>query len=350
MTENGIRIYDRYEAIDAQAWDTLVQESDTATWFQTREAYRFYASLPQEMTPFVYAVAEQSTHKAEFSHTTGVRLTGVIVGYITHEQSKVKQYLTRRAIIIGGAMLDTAISDEALSALLTTLRSELAKKAIYIELRNFHDYSRWRKVFADNGFAYQPHLNFQVNCCNAEEMFRNISESRRRQIKKALQSGVEIIEASTEKEVHQYYQLLHQLYLHKVKTPLQSIDFFLQFYHQDLGKFLLVKYEEHIIGGIMCPILPNNTIYEWYVCGQDEQYRKQYPSVLATYAAMDYATKHDIPYFDFMGAGKPDEAYGVRDFKARFGGKEVEHGRYLYVCHPLLYRLGSLGVKILKKR
>jgi lipid II:glycine glycyltransferase (peptidoglycan interpeptide bridge formation enzyme) len=50
-----------------------------------------------------------------------------------------------------------------------------------------------------------------------------------------------------------------------------------------------------------------------------------------------------------MGAGKPDEAYGVRDFKAKFGGKEVEHGRFLCVTKPLLYNIGVLGVKILKK-
>ena len=43
------------------------------------------------------------------------------------------------------------------------------------------------------------------------------------------------------------------------------------------------------------------------------------------------------------------EAYGVRDFKAKFGGQEVEHGRFLYISKPLLYKFGVLGVKILKK-
>ena len=51
-----------------------------------------------------------------------------------------------------------------------------------------------------------------------------------------------------------------------------------------------------------------------------------------------------------MGAGKPDEAYGVRDFKARFGGEQVEHGRFLYINKPLLYRVGKFGVKLLKKK
>ncbi len=345
-----IRIYGRYEDITPQAWDALVQESDTATWFQTREAYRFYASLPQEMTPFVYAVAEESTVKAEFLHTTSVRLTGVIVGYITHEQNKVKQYLTRRAIIIGGAMLDTAISDEALSALLTTLRSELAKKAIYIELRNFHDYSRWRKVFADNGFAYQPHLNFHIDTASPAVVEQNLGKSRKRDIRTSIREGVAPVLHPTLEQVREYYALLQTLYRTKVKTPLFSWAFFEQLYKTDGGHFLLCAYKEKIIGGTVCVCLQGKGVYEWFVCGEDGKYEHVFPSSYATYLGICYAAEGNYPLFDMMGAGKPDEAYGVRDFKARFGGKEVEHGRYLCVCHPLLYRLGSLGVKILKKR
>ena len=70
---------------------------------------------------------------------------------------------------------------------------------------------------------------------------------------------------------------------------------------------------------------------------------------IATFFCLCNAAEHNMPRFDMMGAGKPDEAYGVRDFKARFGGKEVEHGRFLCVTKPLLYKIGVLGVKLLKK-
>ena len=177
-----------------------------------------------------------------------------------------------------------------------------------------------------------------------------MSESRRRQIKKAIKSGVEIIEAQSQDDVIAYYEILKDLYINKVKTPLFPVEFFLSFFDNSFGKYLLVKYEGKIIGGIMCPILKARTIYEWFVCGLDEQYKNQYPSVMATYAAIEYANSNNISCFDFMGAGKPDEAYGVRDFKARFGGEMVEHGRYICVRKPLLYNIGKLGVKLLKKR
>lgn len=333
-----IRIYNRYEDINPQAWDTLVQESDTATWFQTREAYRFYASLPQEMQPFVYAVEE------------GTRLTGVIVGYITHERNKAKQYLTRRAISIGGAMLDEGISNEALSVLLSTMRRELTKKAIYIELRNFHDYSRWRKVFIDNEFTYQPHLNFHIDTSSPAVVEQNLGKSRKRDIRTSIREGVIAIQHPTLEQVQKYYTLLQTLYRTKVKTPLFSWAFFEQLYNTESGRFLLCAYKEKIIGGTVCVCLPGKGVYEWFVCGEDGKYEHIFPSSYATYLGICYAAEGDYPIFDMMGAGKPDEAYGVRDFKARFGGKEVEHGRYLHICHPLLYRLGTIGVKILKKR
>jgi len=39
----------------------------------------------------------------------------------------------------------------------------------------------------------------------------------------------------------------------------------------------------------VCPILQRKVIYEWYVCGLDREIKDVYPSILATWAAIDYA-------------------------------------------------------------
>lgn len=319
-----------YSEIDKQDWRLLAEISPLSTWFQTDEAYRFYQSV-SDMCAFVYGVMEED------------KLVGVIVGYTTQEKCKLKQYFTARAIVVGGPLLDENISESALTMLLQTVKKQQGE-AIYIETRNLHDYSRWKTVFKANGFAYHPHLNIQV-ACTAEHV---MSEQRQRQVKKAIKNGAEICEASSEQEIRDWYQILRQLYRQKVRTPLWSEAFFLQFYRNGVGKYLLVKYNGKVIGGMMCPIFAGKAIYEWYVCGLDEVYREQYPSVMATYAAIEYAKQNDIPMFDFMGAGVPDQPYGVRDFKIEFGGEAVEYGRFLYVRKPLLYNIGKWGVKILK--
>lgn len=330
-------IYYSYEKIENSQWAKLVQKADTATWFQTAEAYTFFASLPSEFKPFVYGVSENG------------QLSGVVVGYVTQEKSRLKQFFTRRAIIIGGPLLDNEISSEALSALLHMVRSELSKQAIYIETRNFNDYSRWKDVFRAQGFDYQPHLNFHIHTTNVEEMERNIGKNRKRDIKTTMRDGVVPVMQPTIEQLGEYYSILQRLYKTKVKTPLFSRDFFEHLYHTAHGHFFLTEYHGRIIGGTVCVCLEKKAVYEWFVCGEDGVYEHIFPSSYATYLGIRYAAENNYPIFDMMGAGKPDETYGVRDFKARFGGEQVEHGRFLCICRPLLYQIGKLGVKLLRR-
>ena len=375
-----------YDQIDQQQWQKLIEASATATWFQTDEAYRFYQSVC-DMQAFAYGVAEveckvesvkckgEENGKADapasspYTLHPSSTLKGVIVGYITRERSALKQYFTRRAIIIGGPLLDEHISDEALSALLSAIAQckveglkfkgvenskadtpaftpyTLHPTPIFIESRNFHDYSKWKSVFETNGFAYQPHYDIHVHCSAQHRL----SERRQRELKRAIKNGATVAEAQSEQEIRDWYQILHRLYREKVRTPLFSEDFFLQFHRNRVGKYLLVKYEGKVIGGMMCPILDGKAIYEWYVCGLDEEYRDLCPSVVATHAAIEYAKNHGLPLFDFMGAGVPDQPYGVRDFKMEFGGELMEYGRFLCVRKPLLYWIGKMGVKLIKR-
>ena len=353
-----------YPDIDPQQWQALIDRSPYATWFQTKEAYEFYAALSSELIPFAFGIEECRGDEAmrQLGDKDGSRLVGVIVGYITRERNAIKQYFTRRAIIIGGPVIDNDATAEEVAALLNAVkklqRSDLQPKGrttatrstglspIYIETRNFHDYSRWKEVFETCGFLYQPHYDIHVHC-NAQHQ---MSERRQRELKRAIKNGAMVCEAQTEQEVRDWYQILHRLYREKVRTPLFSEEFFLQFYRNGVGKYLLVKKDDKVIGGMICPILPGKAIYEWYVCGLDEEYRELSPSVVATHAAIEYAKENGLPLFDFMGAGEPEFPYGVRDFKMEFGGELKEFGRFLCIRKPLLYWIGKIGVKWLKRR
>ena len=327
-----------YKQINRQQWSELVQMSETGTWFQSPEAYDFFASMPELMAPFVYAAEESG------------ELRAVCVGYVTKEPNSLKQFFTRRAIIIGGVVVATNCAKEDIAILLSYIRKELHTKSIYIETRNFNDFSPWKEAFETAGFTYQPHLNFHFDCTDREAMWTGLSETRKRQIHKAQKNGVVIEKAQTEKEVVDWYAILLDLYRRKVKTPLFPLSFFLAFFRQKRGIYLLIKTEGKVIGGIMCPIKEEQCIYEWFVCGMDSSYKSLSPSVMATWAAMEYAHTHQLPRFDIMGAGEPGVPYGVRDFKAEFGGKLVEHGRFLCVTKPLLYKIGTIVVKILKRK
>lgn len=326
-----------YHDIDQQQWRELIQSSPYATWFQTKEAYEFYTSLPEEMTPFALGIEENG------------HLAGVIVGYTTQEKNPIKQLFTARSIIIGGPLLDEHISSDAISALLVAVK-RVTKNSIYVETRNFHSYAHWQSVFEANGFTYQPHLNFHIDTSSFDLVESRLGKNRKRDIKTSLRDGAMIIEHPTIEQVRTYYALLKHLYTTKIKTPLFSWDFFEKLHAHPNGRFILVELNGEIIGGTVCVVLPNKCIYEWFVCGRDGDWKSIFPSSLATYAGIRYAAEHGCSRFDMMGAGKPNETYGVRDFKARFGGELVEHGRYLCVRKPLLYWIGKIGVQWLKRK
>ena len=324
-----------YHEIDQQQWSELVQSSPYATWFQTDEAYRFYQSV-SDMQAFAYGVTEDG------------RLVGVVVGYTTQEKCSLKQYFTARTIVPGGPLLSQEISNQALSTLLIALNKQL-NNTIYIECRNYNDYSPWKVVFESLGFQYNKHLNYHVDTTSIDLAQSNIGKHRWRYIRLSMRDGASIVENPTIEQVRAFYTILLDLYRTKVKTPLWSWEFFEKLYSVENAKYILVELDGKIVGGTACVCLPGKAVYEWYACGLDNCRDDIRPLSVAIWGEMQYAAENGYPLFDFMGAGKPDEPYGVRDFKAEFGGELVEQGRFLCIRKSLLYKIGKLGVKWLKR-
>jgi hypothetical protein len=333
-----MNIHNSIREIDQVQWKELVNNSTTASFFQTPECYLFFDSL-SFLKAFVYGVSENG------------KLMGIICGYIIANGNFLKRFFSRRAIVPGGILLSPNISDKAICLLLENTKKELSKEAIYIEIRNYNDYNSFRSVISSTGFKYQPHLNFHVYTPNIETVTSKLSSSKRRQIKLSIKSGTEIVKAETSKDVHDYYALLKELYKIKVKLPLFPEEFFEKLILLSNADILLIKLHDKIVGGITCVYLDNRCVSEWFVCGEDGNVEKNvYPSVLATWAGIEHAAMFGFQKFDFMGAGNPNGDYGVREFKAKFGGDMVEFGRFLYVCEPFLYNLGKYIVKKLKKK
>lgn len=361
-----------YKEIDRGEWSRLVQTSSTGTWFQTPEAYEFFESMPNLFLSFVIGVAS-NLPSLKGSGGDRLLLRGVCVGYVTVEKNPIKQYFTRRAIIIGGPVIANDATSEEVETLMIAVRNQfkildlrfkILNSPIFIETRIFNDYSRWKGAFEKAGFEYKKHLNFHVDCTEKEQMWERLSENRKRQVRhvngdfKFKISNLRFDNLSvTEQDVREWYSILSELYRKKVKTPLWPVEFFIEAYRQGIGQFMLVRHEGKIIGGSMVVVLKSEgvselenegCVYEWFECGLNAQYKEQYPSVMATYMGMCYAAEQGIGRYDMMGAGVPDVPYGVRDFKAEFGGQLVEYGRFVCVREPILYKIGVLAVKMMR--
>ena len=284
-----------------------------------------------------------------FSVSIGPRIDGFLAGYIQKDGRLLKKFFSRRAIINGGPLISASMSSESIKELLAQCIQGLKGKAIFIEIRNFEDYTKYRQVFEACNFIYEPHYDFIINTESVEVAEMNLGKSRKRDIKYSLNNGATVIYNPTIEQINSFYSILSNLYKTKVKTPLFPIDFFLKLNQVPFSQFILIELFGEIIGGTVC-IFDDETVYEWFACGKDGIYKNVFPSTLATWSGIKFAAETGHKRFDMMGAGAPgDGGYGVRDFKAKFGGELVEYGRFKYICNKPLYLIGTLGVKLLKR-
>ena len=327
--------------IPTNNWTSFVRDHPYGSVFQTKEIFDLFTKT-NKFEPLILCAFDDKNE-----------MCGLLLGVYIHEKGGLGKLLSSRFVIYGGPLLtgNKKKQPECLDALLRALVEDSRKKALFIQFRNFFSQKHLLTVYKKHGFELIQRLNYIIDLSNQEKIQHNISESRQRQIKKALNNGSSIIKAESIEQVKEFYKILYELYRDKIRKPLPDWSFFENFYKESregkLGIIHLIKYENKIIGGILAPVFNTKCIYEWYVCGLDRKYKEQYPSVLATWAGIDYAIQNNIKSFDFMGVGKPDQEYGVRNFKARFGGELVNYGRLTRINNQFLYNIAELGYNVL---
>lgn len=331
------KIEQEVDEIDFPKWASFVRQHPNGNFFQTPDFYRFIGKVPGLQPVVVAALSEEGS------------ILGIIVGTIQKERGYLKSKFSSRLIVRGGPLLAQS-SSQVTDQLLTYLVKQYRRQCIFFEFRNLHSLKDKEVYFLKNNFTYSDYLDFIIDTNKFKESIHKLSSGKKRQVKKSLENGARILENVTIEQVKKFYLILKELYNKKVKKPLPPWDFFEQFYyHPELGRFFLVEYSGEIAGGIMCPIYDDKIIYEWYIAGEDGKYKGIYPSVLATWAPIKYALNKDLSQFDFLGAGNPDEEYGVREFKSSFGGDMVNYGRFTRVNNKVLYFIGKTGLGVLRK-
>jgi serine/alanine adding enzyme len=325
-------------------------------------------------------------------------VAGKMQAMVIREGGGPKGFLTARAIVQGGPLIARIKVDDrsaipetghsmgpvdglaggVFEGLVTGLVGDLKRRVNYIQLRNYFGFSAVQHEFLlGKGFGFEPEVNFVVRLEADKDPLAGFHGSRRRQVRKGLASGAEVFMAEKATEVSDFYAILKGIYRTRAQKPLASVDLFLHFLEgpcrEGRGAFLLVRYRGVVIGGIMLllddkpgielqgaggsgfdfggggPGLPEQAMrkaYEWYVGGLDQEFPQCHPSVLATWAGIDFAWRNGFQAFDFLGAGNPAVPYGVRAFKSKFGGMQTNYGRYLLIARPTIYKLGKLGVKV----
>ncbi len=258
--------------------------------------------------------------------------------------------LTTRAILYGSVLYTPGpVGQAALNTLLQTYRRQTRGKVLLTELRNLSDLSDVQPALADNGFIYEAHLNYLIDLARpVEAIMQGIGARTRKNIRRALRDErMQVIEITRRDQIGICYELLRQTY-QAAHVPLADRSLFDAtfdvLYHKGMVKFLLVKIEDAYAAASV-ELLFKDTIYGWYG-GLDRAFSSHNPNELLIWHILEWGARNGFRVYDFGGAGKPDEPYGVREFKAKFGGELVCFGRNTCVHAPLLFGLSTWGYKI----
>jgi CelD/BcsL family acetyltransferase involved in cellulose biosynthesis len=262
-------------------------------------------------------------------------------------------HLTTRAIAFSGALCtpDQA-GREALAFLLASYTQKAGKKALYTELRNFSDTSFIQPVYEKFNFVYEEHLDYLIDLdCSPETVLLNIGSRTRKHIRKGLRKGSVTVEQVADRTyLSDWYELVTRTY-RTAHVPLADRSLFETAFDilHPLGKvkFWLARIGSTCIAASV-ELLHKDVIYGWYG-GVDREYSDEVPGEIIMWHILKWGAENGYRFYDFGGAGKPNEEYGVRDFKAKFGGKLVCFGRNTWVPNPLLLQVSKSVYSLYRK-
>jgi len=183
-----------------------------------------------------------------------------------------------------------------------------------------------------------------------EKQFKALHKGRRKNIRRAERLNLVFREVKNRAEFTKAYELVKSTY-QKVRLPMPDKDYFSIAYdklaQKDIFKTFVAVFNNQIIATRMV-LCFNHSIYDWYA-GASEKHLDKYPNDYLPWKIMQWGKNNGYKTFDFGGAGKPGEEYGVRDFKLKFGGELVNWGRFEKVHQPLMLQTGKVGFALWKK-
>jgi serine/alanine adding enzyme len=309
---------------EAQIWEQFVYDHPQGNIFQSPDIAAVYKKT-KYYTPVTIAAVDAD------SNTILSLLNGVI---IKEFDRFFFERFTARSIITGGPLfLDNEAGRISVKKIMEYYDSKFGKEVVYTETRNLWDI---KEQIILPGYEYEDHLNYLIDLTAGDQkIWTKLSKARKYGINKSKKMGVEIHEMNTSDELPILYNLLAETYK-KARHPLADISLFNSLFSVLLPKkrvkIFFAKHEENYIGAIII-LIYKNKIYDLYSCSKVE-YSHYYPSDRLVWHVLEWGSANHYSVFDFMGAGKPQEKYGVRDFKKQFGGTLVNFGRLKKIHSP----------------
>jgi serine/alanine adding enzyme len=344
-------------SLDEANWRRFVQEHTQGNIFHTPEVFHVYERAAGHSPALWAAVEDQKNgnlgpgEERILALFVPVEIT-VSTGSRTFLGGPLRRLATR-AVVFGSVLAAPGPRGaEALGRLLEAYRQDTDGRLLFTELRNITPLDGLQPVLEGHGFAYEEHLNYLIDLDRPPEaIMQDISKRTRKQIRRGLRKGEVVVEEVQDRQgLAECYELLRQTYA-AAQVPLAGASLFEAAYDLLLPRGMVRFFLARVDGkAVACSVdlLYKDRSYGWYG-GTDRHFSAQNPTEILTWHVFEWSAQNGYRIYDFGGAGKPGEEYGVRDFKAKFGGELVSYGRNTCVHAPVLLTASKVGYGFLRR-
>ena len=173
----------------------------------------------------------------------------------------------------------------------------------FIKVQNIEDSRFAYGTLRGHGFVPIRDLRMYISLHSKAPQER-LTRAYRAHIRKAESDGVTYHRATTQEDIDEGIQLLHNYYISKTRRlpTKKSLDIMLHNTDGTLSeraKMFIVTYKGKAIGSSYC-LYDNERAYLAYSCGLRKSHPMQYPGIMAIWAALSDAHKQGFAHFEFL--------------------------------------------------
>ncbi len=320
-----------------QQWDRYVSAHPQGGVFHTSAMHHALAETPKHQPTSMVAVDQDDEIVAMLSSTRIETVTGLASSFAS------------RCVWYAEPICDsTEVGRDGLRRLIDEHERRVGSRIVFSEVRPLFAPGHEKSILQSCGYEYKDYLNYLVHTSSdVDTLWSALRKSARKKIRQSEKRGVEIRIDNTHAGVDRMYDLVAQTYA-RSKVPLASRQLFhaaLDHFDSAVVQIRLASHEgKDVAGGI--GLVFGDRFFAWY--GGSLRLQGILPFDCLTWDEIKWASENHVAIYDFGGAGWPEEDYGPREFKAKFGGELTHFGRYQKIHSQWKYVVAERGYRVLR--
>jgi CelD/BcsL family acetyltransferase involved in cellulose biosynthesis len=306
------------------AWDDFVRAHPKGSIFHSSQMVH------------VFQAAKHHSPLALAAIGAGGEIVAMLVGVRVQTLPDPLGRVSSRSILYAEPLCyDNPHSIEALAALIAEHDRQMQHTTLFTEVRPLFSPGPERIALEQCGYQFLDYLNYIVDVSQPPDvLWRAMQRDARRGVRESQREGFETRRINAPDAVDHLYSLLLMSY-GNASVPLAHRSLFEAAFAtlHETGRLKMeavVKDDTPV--AMLAMLLFKDTALAWY-CGT-QRLRGFSPLDYLIWREMLWCHEQGYTVFDMGGAGWPNEPYGVRRYKSKFGGKLVRYGRYRKIYSP----------------